>query len=113
MRSVMTILLLLIVLSGTMWYTMGWHTVFLERLQGNNHKKVEKRHGWETGDSGSSAEYGWSWIYGFIPYYGTTVVEQPISLESETVIERPCATDLDCPVGHCSMFGICASGFSL
>jgi len=112
MRSVITVLLLLIILSGIILYITGRYKVLLDGFYGGEvHESGNRNSGWETG--GSSNGYGWSLLYGFIPYYGSIIVEQPISLESETVIERPCATDLDCPVGHCSMFGICATGFTL
>jgi hypothetical protein len=113
MRSVITILFLLIVLSGILFYMTGRYKVLLDGFYGGGSEEGPRRRGWETGGSDTSIEYGWSWLYGFIPYYGSIVVEQPISLESEAVLERPCATDLDCPVGHCSMVGICTTGFTL
>ena len=111
----MTIFVLLLVLSGMMWYMTGHYKILLNKFysvgtRSDTHSEHRSR-GWEIG--GADSEYGWSWIYGFIPYYGTTVVEQPISLKSEAVLEQPCATDLDCPVGHCSMFGMCATQLTL
>ena len=104
MRSVLTILILLVLLGLVLLYKMGRPFPTFEGFRGSG--------GHRGGHGYGGGGYGWGW-YGFLPYYGYLVAnEQPI-IEVEDIEERPCSTDLDCPTGHCSMFGMCTNGLSL
>jgi hypothetical protein len=91
MRSVLTILILLVVLGLILLYKMG--------------RPFPTFEGFGGGGYGSGV--------GILSYFGYLVAnEQPI-VEVEDIEEQPCSTDLDCPTGHCSMFGMCTNGLSL
>jgi hypothetical protein len=73
MRSVLTILILLIVVGCVVLYT----TKGMDGFQGES--------------------------------LGPAAQEAAI----KEMVEHPCSTDLDCPTGHCSMFGLCTNSLSL
>jgi len=110
MRSVITLILLLIVVGTTLLYTMKGSP----RRSYDSKEEGPRRsygRGWETGGGTGG---GWSWVwYGILPLpqYGTIVTEEQPDIR-ESPIEQQCSTDLDCVQGHCSMFGVCTNGFS-
>lgn len=111
MRSVITLILLLIVVGGTLLYTMKGGSAILDGFYGNggNDHRASYGRGWEAG-GGTGESWSWNW-YGILPFPQNIVAEQPVVKESP--IEQQCSTDLDCVQGHCSMFGVCTNGFSL
>jgi len=116
MRSVLTTIVLLLVLSWFFLYILNRRIPFLDGFSGGGVESREGgygRRGWESG-GGTSTDWRWKWYYGIIPYYGYDVLEEQSSIKERFVdVEQPCSTDLDCQTGHCSMFGICTNGFSL
>jgi len=129
MRSILTILILLVLLGVVLLYKMGRSLPTFEGFRGGGGGGGHGSSGHGSGGHGSSGhgssghgggygrrsvDYGWGW-YGYLPYpyFGYLLAnEQPI-VEVEDIEERPCSTDLDCPTGHCSMFGMCTNGLSL
>ena len=108
MRSVLTILLFLIVLGAVLIYTRQLYSVDGFRGDGGAHEGGQAYgRGWENGGGKGG---GWRW-YGVLPYYTYEVQEEPKEVVQH--VDSPCSTDLDCPTGHCSMFGICTNGLSL
>jgi hypothetical protein len=86
MRSVLTILLLLILIGFILLYIMG-RIPTLESFRG-------------------SEGYGGWWGFSATSH----VTEEP---EAIVIKEQPCSTDFDCSSGHCGMFGMCTNGLSL
>ena len=105
MRSVLTILILLIVVGCIVLYT----TKGVDGFRGGGDR------GWEHGgvneeDNEQDNQQVVNEGFGFGPYvYGPAAQEAAI----REMVEHPCSTDLDCPVGHCSMFGLCTNSLSL
>jgi hypothetical protein len=98
MRSVLTILILLVVLGLILLYKMGRPFPTFEGFGGSR-------------GLGQGGGYG-SGI-GILSYFGYNLANEEPIVEAEDIEERPCSTDLDCPTGHCSMFGMCTNGLSL
>ena len=84
MRSVLTILLLLILIGFILLYMMG-RVPTLETFRGSG-------------------------IYGANGYRRQDGVEES---DAASINELSCYTDLDCPSGHCGVGGICTNGLRL
>jgi hypothetical protein len=134
MRSVLTILILLVLLGIVLLYKMGRSLPTFEGFRGGGgggghgssghgssghgsggHGSSGHGHrgGYGRGVDYGSGGWGWGW-YGYLPYpYFGYIIANEEPVEETDIEERPCYTDLDCPTGHCSMFGICTNGLSL
>jgi hypothetical protein len=114
MRSVLTILLFLILLGAVLLYKrISQQTDGFRGGGGGGHGGGGHGYGrgWESG-GGVGGGWNWDW-YGVVPYpfYTSERREEPQVVIQH--VDSPCSTDLDCPTGHCSMFGICTNGLSL
>ena len=124
MRSVLTILILLVLLGIVLLYKMGRSLPTFEGFRGGGgggggghsggHGSGHgHRGGYGRGVDYGSGGWGWGW-YGYLPYpYFGYILANEEPVEETNIEERPCSTDLDCPTGHCSMFGMCTNGLSL
>lgn len=110
MRSVLTILLFLIILGAILLYTLKSKQPGEIEEENQGHSQAYGR-GWENG-GGKGGGWRWKW-YGILPCPSYTYEVQEEPEEVVQPVDSPCSTDLDCPTGHCSMFGICTNGLSL
>ena len=96
MRSVLTLLLLLIPIGFILLYTLG-RIPTLETFRGGGEEHRDRNYG-----------ASWDWMNWIFP--ATYTKEEP---EDIVIKEQPCYTDFDCQSGHCGMFGMCTNGLSL
>ena len=118
MRSVLTILILLVLLGLVLSYKMGRPFPTFEGFRGGGGGHGSGGHGSGHGSGGHGGygrgvDYGSGGLYGVLSYFGYNLANEEPVVEVEDIEERPCSTDLDCPTGHCSMFGMCTNGLSL
>ena len=124
MRSVLTILILLVLVGVVLLYKMGRSLPTFEGFRGGGGGYGSGGHGSgghgsrghgsaHGGGYGRGVDYGSGGWYGVLSYFGYNLANEEPVVEVEDIEERPCSTDLDCPTGHCSMFGMCTNGLSL
>ena len=115
MRSVITILLLLIPIGFLLMYTLG-RIPLLETFRGSGGHGSDGSDGHRGyGDHGghhygaNRYESSGSWWGGIFPAT-YLVAEEP---EVVVIKEQPCYTDFDCPSGYCGASGMCTNSLSL
>lgn len=113
MRSVLTILILLVLLGLVLLHKMDRPLPTFEGFRGGGGGGGGHGSGYRAGGYGRGVDYGSGGLYGVLSYFGYNQANEEPVVEAEDIEEHPCATDLDCPTGHCSMFGMCTNGLSL